>query len=98
MQLTREQVEKVAVLARLEFSDSELEQFVEQLGNIVTFVEQLGEVPTEGVEQMAHPSDVHTVLRPDKPREGLAREAALANSPNHDEECFLVPAVLARKS
>ena len=97
MLLTAEDVRKVAVLARLEFSESEIAVFTEQLGNIVTFVEQLSQVPTEGVEPMAHPLDVHSVLRPDELRPGLDRQAALSNSPNHDDTYFLVPPVMLRK-
>ena len=98
MKLTAEDVQKVASLARLEFTDAELQQFTEQLGNIVTFVEQLGEVPTEGIEEMAHPLDVRSVLRADEGSPGLSRQAALANAPSHDDECFLVPPVLGRGS
>jgi len=98
MQLTAEDVKKVAVLARLEFSESEIAVFTEQLGKIVTFVEQLSEVPTDGVEPLAHPLDVHSVVRPDCVQPGLSREAALSNSPNSDGTCFLVPPVMARKN
>jgi aspartyl-tRNA(Asn)/glutamyl-tRNA(Gln) amidotransferase subunit C len=98
MQLTQVDIQKVAKLARLEFTAVELEQFTEQLGKIVSFVEQLSDVPTEGVSPLAHPLDVHTALRDDVIRAGLSREAALANSPSHDEEYFLVPPVMARGS
>ncbi len=94
--LTRADVIKVASLARLEFSESELAEFTEQLAKIVTFVEQLGEVDTSGVEPLAHPVEVHSVVRADEQREGLSRESALANAPNHDDEFFLVPPVMAR--
>ncbi len=94
--LTRDDIRKVANLARLEFSDSELAQFTEQLGKIVTFVEQLGEVDTTGVAPLAHPLEIHSVVRADQPREGLSRESALANAPNQDHEFFLVPPVMAR--
>lgn len=97
MQLSKQDVDKVALLARLEFSATETEAFAEQLGRIVTFVEQLSEVPTEGVEPMAHPLDIHSVVRPDVVSPGLSRDEALANSPSHDDECFRVPAVMARK-
>ena len=97
MQLSRQDVQKVASLARLEFSQVELEQCVAQLGKIVSFVEQLSEVPTEGVEPLAHPLELHSVLRRDEQRPGLSRAAALANAPSHDEESFLVPPVMARK-
>jgi aspartyl-tRNA(Asn)/glutamyl-tRNA(Gln) amidotransferase subunit C len=97
MSLTTEDVKKVAVLARLEFSEAEIAVFTEQLGNIVAFVEQLSQVPTDGIEPMAHPLDGHSVLRDDELSTGLSREAALSNSPNHDETFFLVPPVMARK-
>ena len=98
MSLTPEDVKKVAILARLEFSESEIAVFTEQLGNIVAFVEQLSQVPTDGIEPMAHPLDVHSVLRADELTPGLSREAALRNSPNHDDTYFLVPPVMARRN
>ena len=96
MRLERDVVAKVALLARLEFSDADLASFTDQLAGIVEFIEQLNEVPTEGIEPMAHPLDVDSVLRPDAPGPSLQRAAALANAPQHDEECFLVPPVMAR--
>lgn len=96
MQLSREEIQKVAVLARLEFAEDELDAFAEQLGGIVEFVDQLSEVDTDGVEEMAHPLDVHSVVRPDVLSAGLSREEALANSPSHDGECFQVPPVMSR--
>ena len=96
--LTREDVEKVAALARLEFTEDEVQEFTQQLGKIVVLVEELNEVDTEGVEEMAHPLDVHTVLRDDAQRSGLSREQALANSPSSDGDFFLVPPVLGRNS
>lgn len=94
--LSTDDIRKVANLARLEFSESELVQFTQQLGKIVEFVEQLSVVDTTGVEPMAHPLDVHSVLRADQQQPGLSRELALANSPNHSDEFFLVPPVMAR--
>jgi aspartyl-tRNA(Asn)/glutamyl-tRNA(Gln) amidotransferase subunit C len=97
VQLSKDDVRKVALLARLGFSEAELESFTEQMGKIVAFVEQLGEVSTQGIEPLAHPLEVHSVLRADTLHSGLSREAALANSPQHDQECFLVPPVMTRK-
>jgi aspartyl-tRNA(Asn)/glutamyl-tRNA(Gln) amidotransferase subunit C len=94
--LTRDDIRKVANLARLEFSEQELVEFTDQLGKIVTFVEQLSEVDTTGIEPLAHPLDLHSVLREDCWAEGISRESALANSPNHDDQFFLVPPVMAR--
>ena len=94
--LDQASVEKVALLARLEFSQQELSEFTEKLGRIVDFVEQLQQVDTTGVEEMAHPLDVHSVLRQDKRAPGLSREQTLANAPSSDEEFFLVPPVLGK--
>jgi aspartyl-tRNA(Asn)/glutamyl-tRNA(Gln) amidotransferase subunit C len=96
MEFTTEDVRKVASLAKLEFADAELASFSAQLSRIVSFVEKLSEVDTSEVEEMAHPLDVHTVLRPDRPTAGLTREQALRNAPNQDNEFFLVPPVLGK--
>jgi aspartyl-tRNA(Asn)/glutamyl-tRNA(Gln) amidotransferase subunit C len=92
--LTREDVEKVALLARLQLTDDELALMTAQLGQIVGYVDQLGELDTDEVEPMAHAVEVTDVFRPDELRESLPRDAALANAPKADGECYLVPAVL----
>ena len=94
MRISREEVEKVSLLARLILSDAELETMTEQLGRILEYMELLGEVDTENVEPMAHALDVHDVFRPDEAGQSLDREEALANAPKRDAECYLVPAVL----
>ena len=96
--LSHDDIRKVASLARLEFSEAELAQFTEQLGKIVSFVEQLGEVDISGVAPLAHPLEIHSVMRPDQRSPSLERDAALANAPSHDDEFFLVPPVMARGS
>jgi aspartyl-tRNA(Asn)/glutamyl-tRNA(Gln) amidotransferase subunit C len=94
MSLSREQVEKVALLARLKLAPAELDRMTEQIGKIVEFVDQLSELDTEGVQPLAHPLDVVNVLADDVVAESLPREKALANAPHQDGECYLVPAVL----
>lgn len=96
MELSQDDVAKVAELARLELAGEELELMASQLATIVGFVEKLAEVETEGVEEMAHPLDLHSVLRDDENRPSISREQALSNAPNQDGEFFLVPAVMAR--
>ncbi|RIK79621.1 MAG: Asp-tRNA(Asn)/Glu-tRNA(Gln) amidotransferase GatCAB subunit C [Planctomycetota bacterium] len=94
MSLTRAEVEKVSLLARLHLSDAELDAMTAQLGQVLHYVEQLAELDTDGVEPMAHALDVANVFADDVALPGLAREAALANAPHRDEVCYLVPAVL----
>ena len=94
MSLTREDVEKVALLARLRLTPEELEQMTSQLGQVLGYIQQLEELDTEGVEPLAHPLDLFNVLADDELQQGLSRDKALAAAPKSDDECFLVPAVL----
>jgi aspartyl-tRNA(Asn)/glutamyl-tRNA(Gln) amidotransferase subunit C len=94
MSISRQDVEKVALLARLQLTEAELATMTEQLGQIVGYVDQLAEVDTEGIEPMAHAIEVHNVFRADSVAESLPRGEALANAPHHDERGYLVPAVL----
>ena len=94
MALTRSDVEKVALLARLRLTDAELGTMTEQLTQIVGYVDQLAEVDTEGVEPMAHAVEVTNVFADDVVQPSLPREAALANAPRQNGRGYLVPPVL----
>ncbi len=94
MSLTRREVEKVSLLARLQLSSDELDRMTTQMGQIVAYVESLAELDTENVQPMAHALDVANVFAADELRPSLPREAALANAPHQDGEFYLVPAVL----
>jgi aspartyl-tRNA(Asn)/glutamyl-tRNA(Gln) amidotransferase subunit C len=94
MALTRADVEKVALLARLRLSDAELEHITGQLAGIVRYVDQLSEVDTESVEPMAHAVELTNVFAADEVEASLPRDQALANAPRHNDRGYLVPAVL----
>ncbi len=94
MAITKQEVEKVSLLARLQLDEAELAKMTQQMGQILGYMDLLGEADTEGVEPMAHALDVHNVFRVDEARESLDREAALANCADSDDECYRVPAVL----
>ena len=94
MSISRQDIEKVALLARLQLTEAELATMTEQLAQIVGYVDQLAEVNTDGVEPMAHAVEVTNVFRDDAVAESLPREEALANAPHRDERGYLVPAVL----
>ena len=66
MSISRQDVEKVALLARLQLTEAELATMTEQLAQIVGYVDQLAEVDTEGVEPMAHAIEVTNVFRDDE--------------------------------
>ena len=94
MAITRADVEKVALLARLRLSEAELDTLTDELAQIVTYVDHLAEVDTDGVEPMAHAVEVTGVFSTDEVRPSLPRDQALANAPSHNERGYLVPAVL----
>ncbi|MCP4193199.1 MAG: Asp-tRNA(Asn)/Glu-tRNA(Gln) amidotransferase subunit GatC [Planctomycetaceae bacterium] len=94
MSLTRQEVEKVALLARLQLTEDELTTMTSQLGQILEYVDQLRELDTEGVEPMAHAVEMSNVFAEDEVRESLPRDQVLANAPKRDDECYRVPAVL----
>ncbi|HVW36694.1 MAG TPA: Asp-tRNA(Asn)/Glu-tRNA(Gln) amidotransferase subunit GatC [Pirellulales bacterium] len=94
MSLSREQVEKVSLLARLRLSDTELETLTAQLGQVVDYMDLLGELDTENVEPMAHAVEISNVFRDDELRPSFDRAEMLARAPHADGEFYLVPAVL----
>jgi aspartyl-tRNA(Asn)/glutamyl-tRNA(Gln) amidotransferase subunit C len=94
MELSRDDVAKVALLARLRLAPEELDLFTGQLNTIVEFVARLQEPDTTGVEPLAHGVEVRNVFRDDVVVPSLPREDALANAPKRNPQCFLVPAVL----
>jgi aspartyl-tRNA(Asn)/glutamyl-tRNA(Gln) amidotransferase subunit C len=94
MSLSRVDVAKVALLARLRLSPPELDTFTVQLNSIVDYVAHLQDLDTAGVEPLAHGIEVRNVFRDDVRGPSLEREEALANAPNRNASSFLVPAVL----
>lgn len=94
MSLSREDVAKVALLARLRLSPEELATFTGQLNSIVDYVAQLQGLDTRDVEPLAHGIEVRNVFRDDVRGPSLPREAALSNAPRRNADGFLVPAVL----
>ncbi|MFI5322431.1 MAG: Asp-tRNA(Asn)/Glu-tRNA(Gln) amidotransferase subunit GatC [Thermodesulfobacteriota bacterium] len=94
MKITREEVIKVAELARLDFNEAELEKFAEQLGSILKYIGKLNELDTKDVEPTSHVLDVATPLREDAVEEWLTTGEALENAPQEDDGFFVVPQVI----
>ena len=94
MKITRDDVIKIAELARIEFAEEELEKFSEQLGNILTYIGKLNELDTKDVEPTSHVLDLATPLREDTVVEWLSREEALENAPREEDGFFVVPQVI----
>ncbi|MCD8510389.1 MAG: Asp-tRNA(Asn)/Glu-tRNA(Gln) amidotransferase subunit GatC [Bacillus sp. (in: Bacteria)] len=92
--ITQEQVKHVANLARLEFTDAEIELFTQQLDDIIVYAEQLNELDTTDVEPTSHVLDVKNVLREDEVKPSKDRDEVLKNAPAHEGGQFKVPSVL----
>jgi aspartyl-tRNA(Asn)/glutamyl-tRNA(Gln) amidotransferase subunit C len=95
MALTREQIESIAHLARLQLQDSEIPVYQQSLSSILDFVSQLDRADTQGVEPMAHPlPGLAQRLRPDVVTERDAHERYQANAPQVEAGLYLVPKVI----
>jgi aspartyl-tRNA(Asn)/glutamyl-tRNA(Gln) amidotransferase subunit C len=94
MGISRQNIEKVALLGRLQLTEAELATMTAELGRIVGYVDQLAEVNTDGIEPMVHAIEVVNVFRADEVTASLPHEEALINAPHRDDRGYLVPAVL----
>jgi aspartyl-tRNA(Asn)/glutamyl-tRNA(Gln) amidotransferase subunit C len=94
VEFTREQIDYVAHLARIDLTEEEREQFGSQLASILAYVEKLDELDTSAVEPTAHVMGLHNVFREDAVRPSAPREAMLANAPARAYGCYLVPRIL----
>lgn len=93
MTISKEQVEKVASLARLTLTEEEANQYTVQLNNILQFAEKLTELDTDHVEPTSHAYPMVNVMREDEVRPSIAHEKALFNAPEQQDGMFKVPAV-----
>jgi aspartyl-tRNA(Asn)/glutamyl-tRNA(Gln) amidotransferase subunit C len=95
MSLTRQDVEKIAHLARLSLTDQEMTVYVTSLSSIVNFVDELSRAQTDNVEPMAHPLDgQHQRLRADVVTERDNHEKYQANAPAVQAGLYVVPRVI----
>ena len=94
MKITKEEVEYVAHLARLDFSEEENAKFTSQLNDILMYMEKLNQVETSGIEPMSHAITLQNAFRDDVVKESLTHELSLANAPDARGPFFRVPKVI----
>ena len=93
--LTRRDVERIALLARLELSDPEKDLFLRQLTDVLHYTEQIQAIDTTGVPPTSHVLSHQPIDRSDESRPGLSNEEALANAPDPSPGGFFrVPRVI----
>jgi len=92
--LDKDQVQHIALLARLKLTDDELDETVDKLSRIVDFVDQLSAAATDDVLPMAHPLNESQRLRSDRVTETDERDEIQKNAPAIEKGLYIVPKVL----
>ncbi len=92
--IDRDQVRKVAHLARLELTPQEEETFTTQLSSILEYFDQLSELDVSGVQPTTRAIDVSNVVRTDNLQPFPDREALLNGAPDRDGDFFKVPKII----
>ncbi len=94
MKITKEQVEHVAHLARLNLSEEEISSLTTDMEMILEFADQMNEITFEDVNATAHVIPLQNVFRDDVLQPSMERETLLENAPSHEKGCYTVPKVV----
>ena len=94
MAITANEVKHVASLAKLEFTDEELQKFTGQMDEIINMVEQLGEVDTTDVPVTSTVTEEVNVMREDVAVKGTDRTLLMKNVPEEKDGLNKVPAII----
>ncbi len=95
--LSRDEVAKLAALARIEMTESELVELSSQFGMILDAVARVQEVDLEGVKATSHPQPIENIARPDVVQPSLTPEEALSGAPAQEDQRFRVPQILGEE-
>ena len=94
MRISREEVQHVALLARLALSPKEETELVEHFDNVLSYMEKLNELNTDDVRPLAHAVEVPAPLREDQVTNQANAEALLQNAPERQTDFFKVPKII----
>ncbi|MBU1727613.1 MAG: Asp-tRNA(Asn)/Glu-tRNA(Gln) amidotransferase subunit GatC [Candidatus Omnitrophica bacterium] len=94
MSISKETVDYVANLARIQLNEQELERLSRQLQGILDFIDKLREIDISDIAPTSHILEIKNILRDDTPGESLPAEKALANAPSKNGRFFTVPKVI----
>jgi aspartyl-tRNA(Asn)/glutamyl-tRNA(Gln) amidotransferase subunit C len=92
--LTKEEVVKIAVLARIDLSDAEIEKFQKDLSVVLDYVSELNQINVDGVEEISQVTGLVNVQREDAPVLTEHREEILAEAPEVKDGFYKVKAIL----
>ena len=94
MSVSKDDIAKVATLARIKVSNDEIPKVTESINEILALVDKMQQLDTSDVEPLANPHDAIQVLREDVVTATNAREKLLKNAPESENGLFLVPKVI----
>ena len=92
--ISKNDVDHVALLSRLDLSEEEREMFTGQLNDVLEHIRSLEQLDTTGVAPTSHVLPLRNVYREDQVGNHLSREDALSNGPNHNDDYFVVPKII----
>ena len=92
----RDEVLKIASLAKLHLSEDEVDLYTDQMNDILNYMHQLDELDTENVEPLSHVLDQLNITRRDKEEPSLSRDDVFSNAPDSNGEYFVVPSVIEK--
>jgi aspartyl-tRNA(Asn)/glutamyl-tRNA(Gln) amidotransferase subunit C len=91
--ITKEDVEHIGWLARIDISEQETVEYMEKLNSVLGYFGQLDELPTEDVAPTYHVAEIHNVFRDDVVEECLPQEVVLENTEHKQDGAFRVPKI-----
>ena len=97
MKIDNDTVDKIAHLARLEYTTNESkEEIKKDMNNMLGFIDKLNELDTSGIEPLIYMSDETNILREDDVKQEITHAEALKNAPQKDSDYFKVPKVIEK--
>jgi len=94
MKISRDEVQKIAHLARLKIEEDQIEKMAEQLSNILQYIDTLKDVDVDGVKPVSGAAFMNNVLRKDETSPSPGPDVTLANAPLREDDFYAVPRVV----
>lgn len=91
MQITPDLIKYLEKLARITLTEDEEKKVGNELQDILTYIDMLNELDTDGVEAMSHCFPVTNVMREDEVQPSMSADEVVANAPESQDDCFVVP-------
>ena len=94
MTISKKDIEKIAYLARINISQSEIEKLERKLDGIMSLIDKMQSINTENIQPMSHALDISQPLRKDEVTDYDLRKKILPLAPETEESLFIVPQVI----